>query len=188
VDLNNLRFELRQQRKQLTAEFCKQTAEKITNKIIQCNFFPTSQNIACYLPSENEVDTWPLIKIILAQKKNCYLPVLAAKNTNELSFVQFTTNTELKPNKYGILEPLVTSQNTIAAQQLDLAILPLVAFNEKFYRMGRGAGYYDRTFAYKLADPKIPPYLIGVAYAFQLAEFQPHAWDVPMDLVIMEQD
>ncbi len=61
--------------------------------------------------------------------------------------------------------------------------MPLVAFDGHGTRLGRGAGYYDRTLEHKK-----PQCLLGVAYEFQHHDFlPPEPWDVPLDAVATEK-
>jgi 5-formyltetrahydrofolate cyclo-ligase len=72
---------------------------------------------------------------------------------------------------------------------IDLVILPLVAFDDACQRMGMGAGYYDRTFAWKLQPHRWRgPRLVGYAHALQqVPAVDAKPWDVPMDAVITEK-
>jgi len=72
---------------------------------------------------------------------------------------------------------------------LDIALVPLVAFDDYGRRLGMGGGYYDRTFAYlRHREHWRRPKLIGVAFEFQrVAELPAQPWDVPLDGIITEK-
>ena len=74
--------------------------------------------------------------------------------------------------------------------QVDLLLLPLVAFDSAGTRLGMGGGFYDRSFAF-LRDPAYQgkrPYLLGLAYTFQKTPdlLLRELWDVPLNAVATE--
>ncbi|OAI49147.1 hypothetical protein AYO45_03320 [Gammaproteobacteria bacterium SCGC AG-212-F23] len=147
--------------------------------------FQKSQSIACYLPREEEFNSMPMIQAIWRSGKKCYLPVLLPDRS--LVFASYKINDALVPNRYNILEPENTER--IPAQQLDLVLMPLVAFDENGGRLGMGGGYYDRTFAFTKKAVSTKPFLMGVAYALQQVDMLPQdEWDVVLDGIITELD
>lgn len=146
--------------------------------------FTRSAHIACYLAVRDEFDATPLIEAIWLAKKHCYLPVLSAEKEKELSFVRYRYGDALRLNHHGILEPSHPSQR-IQPQDLDLVILPLIAFDRFGHRLGTGGGYYDRTFA----DLSMREKLIGLGYAIQEVDQLPaDPWDVLMGGVLTEKE
>lgn len=130
------------------------------------------------------MDTSPIIQAIWRAKKKCYLPVLTEGRS--LYFVRYDENDTLQPNQFSILEPENTSRK-IAPEQLELVILPLVAFDLQGHRLGTGGGYYDRTFAFMHANHKKPK-LLGLAYSKQQADCIPFdPWDITLAGVVTEQ-
>ncbi|MGA9423336.1 MAG: 5-formyltetrahydrofolate cyclo-ligase, partial [Rhodanobacteraceae bacterium] len=78
----------------------------------------------------------------------------------------------------------------IEAAELDVVLVPLVAFDRHGHRLGFGGGYYDRAFAF-LHGRDMPgsPLLIGIAYAMQeLPRIEASAWDVRLDYVATENE
>lgn len=183
-NLNNLRQQIKKKLQALAPNLCLTASQKITAKIVTSKVFIHSKNIACYISIDNEIDIWPVIETIWHQEKNCYLPVCDAEIKNPLHFVKFSEHDELATTKYNIPEPKTCSPIFIEPQELDLVIVPLLGFNNNSFRLGRGAGCYDRTFAFKQHNPEIKPHLLGVGYKWQLVEFKPDPWDVAMDEVI----
>lgn len=124
------------------------------------------------------------MEAIWQAKKQCYLPVLTSENT--LQFIHYEKGDALQENRYSIPEP-VNRQHEIPAEQLDIVMAPLVAFDLHGYRLGAGGGYYDKTFSFK--HEKKNPEIIGWSYALQQAESLPHdEWDVDMDGVVTEKE
>ena len=89
---------------------------------------------------------------------------------------------------YGIAEPDHAPHDRIDARNLDVIFMPLVAFDRHGFRLGSGAGFYDRSLRHlNRSRSWRRPKLIGVAYDHQLTTaLIPSAWDVPMDAVLTE--
>lgn len=112
------------------------------------------------------------------------LPRLAAQG--QLRFAPWSTTVELLPNRYGIPEPDIALADCLGPEQLDVVLLPLLAFDRQGNRLGMGGGWYDRSFAFRLHG-RATPLLIGVGYAFQQVDaLLAQAWDVPLDAVVSE--
>ncbi len=89
--------------------------------------------------------------------------------------------------EYGIERPDHPKALWVESRTLDLVLTPLVAFTSNKHRMGMGAGYYDRSFAFKKSDANHKPTLLGVAYDCQRCEeITVEEWDVPLDSVVTE--
>lgn len=110
------------------------------------------------------------------------------KKDHHLEFYAYHSGDPLIENQYGIGEPDIKKQTHIDAEKLDLVLMPLVAFDENGNRVGRGAGFYDRTFSFKIGSKRKTPLLVGLAYEFQKINVITAAdWDVALDLVVTEQ-
>ncbi len=73
---------------------------------------------------------------------------------------------------------------------MDLVLIPLVGFDADGNRLGMGAGFYDRTFAF-LQQNKRPtkPYLLGIAYEIQkIDQIIAETWDVRLDGIVTEKN
>jgi 5-formyltetrahydrofolate cyclo-ligase len=182
-----LREQIRIKLQNLTAESRALSDKNIATRVINSAVFIHSKSIASYLPIEYEVDTWEIIKNIWEQGKSCYLPALHPHEKNHLCFVKFMPDDPLlRVGKYKFLSPQISPEKIIAPSDLDLVIAPLMGFTGDRFRLGRGGGCYDRTFAFKKRTPFfIKPYLLGVGYECQIVEFEPNPWDVAMDEVVI---
>ncbi len=99
-----------------------------------------------------------------------------------MKFAVYTPEQRLVPNDYGIEEPAPEDRLYVAAEQLELVLTPLVAFDHSLNRIGMGAGYYDRCFSFlRHRKNRIRPRLIGLAYDFQrVATIETREWDVSL--------
>lgn len=152
--------------------------------LIKHPIFQKSQHISCYFGLKDEFNCMPIIEEIWRLGKQCYLPVLSLDKEKILEFVAYHPEDSLRLNRYGIFEP--EGGDRLSADQLDLVIVPLVAFDSKGHRIGMGGGYYDRTFAFQ--RPMKKPYLLGIGYELQkVAEIYADSWDVALDGVLTEK-
>lgn len=140
------------------------------------------------MPNDGELDLQYVIKHIWKMNKTCYLPVIGKNKFQKLSFAPFEQQTELKKNKYGIPEPVISSREATQAQDLDLVLIPLVAFDRDGNRIGMGGGFYDRTLSFmEQRNTWLKPNIYGVAYEFQqVSSIKKDPWDIPMHGVLSE--
>jgi 5-formyltetrahydrofolate cyclo-ligase len=125
------------------------------------------------------------VQLRLAPGQVWCLPIV--QDDGSLRFGPWNPGDPLRPNRFGIPEPELDPASTLAPADLAWALLPLLAFDPAGHRLGMGAGYYDRAFAFRLESPA-PPLLIGVGYHWQALEapLQANAWDVPLDAACTE--
>jgi 5-formyltetrahydrofolate cyclo-ligase len=181
-----IRQKIRKKRRKISAEKISHLSNKIVDALTKTNVYAQSKNIGIYLTNEGEPDLTSLLKLS-REDKNFYLPVMDPKNSRQLTFVLYKNGDVLQKNKFGILEPKLTRTNTIAPENLDLVIAPLVAFDITGSRIGRGGGYYDKTFSFKLHGASRKPTMIGVAYDWQLvSKISRKETDVPLDSIITD--
>lgn len=175
-----LRNTIKQLRSQVSVSYQKTSSSQICTRIKFLEEFRHASRVALYIPVNGEVDLTVVWKTAHEQGKSCYFPALNENQT--LSFLPATPTTPFKKNKFNIPEPDIELNQAISPKELDLIIMPLVAFDARCTRLGMGAGYYDRTLENK---PAIP--LFGVAYQFQRVDFiDPQPWDIPLDAVITQ--
>ena len=180
INKSTLRKHFLAKRNRLSAQKVKQLSRDVCRQILSTSFFKKTDNIACYSATFNEVTLTPLFN----ELAHVFLPVI--KPNRKMVFSRYTSVQELVKNKYGIFEP--NSQQIIAAKEIAVCLLPLVAFNRQGMRLGMGGGYYDRYFEHN-KDNKIPTKLIGIAYDFQESDtIQAQSWDIPLDAIITNKE
>ena len=175
-----IRNNIRDQRNLLSDHAVLKAGKHFAQSLEKHPLFITSQHIALYWSCQNEVDMRASIDLCHARNKNCYLPVVMAGKL--LGFAAYTPNTMMHTNTLGIMEPI--QPTLIPPEALDMVIVPSIAIDMRGNRIGMGAGYYDRTFAFITETKK--PLLIAAIYPFQLVDaITPHAHDVPCHDVII---
>jgi 5-formyltetrahydrofolate cyclo-ligase len=182
------RQQIRELRRSLSTLEREQAAQSLAKRVAALKVFYTAHRIAGYLAFDGEMDPAPLLERALNMGKQVYLPVLVGKN--HLMFGAYSLGDALQPNRFGILEPDVPVADLLPPQQLDLVLTPLVAFDTNGTRMGMGAGFYDRSFAFLHNPAHLPrPRLLGLAYEVQkIAELVRQPWDVPLDGIATEEN
>src|SRR5579859_1546624 len=150
--------------------------------------FRSARRIAAYVSIEGELDPEPLLTLARAAGKEVYLPVRPPSNKLPLSFLPYAAGATLRPNRFRIPEPAPSAGAALAPVELDLVFAPLVAFDARGQRLGMGAGFYDRSFAFLKDARTAHPALIGYAYECQRSEgLDAEPWDVPLVGVVTEQ-
>ncbi|MCK4833158.1 MAG: 5-formyltetrahydrofolate cyclo-ligase [Gammaproteobacteria bacterium] len=178
----------RSQRQTLSVDAQQQHSTTLCQNISRHRSYRYSQHIACYLANDGEIDPHQLIEHAWFAKKNVYLPVLSPIK-DSLYFAPYDENSRFKHNRFNIAEPICQPSDWIKASQLDLLLLPLVAFDTDGNRVGMGGGFYDRTLAY-LQHRRYwrKPVLMGLAHEIQKTDhLQSQSWDIPLDHIVTEK-
>ncbi len=170
-------------RRTLTQKTQQNAAKALTQHIQTLDVYQQAEHIALYHAFDAEISLENLWKIAENDGKTCYFPVIS-KEKGTLLFLPETQKTPQKRNHLDILEPDVHSEHAITLSQIDLMILPLVAFDIYGTRLGRGAGYYDKTLQYEK-----PGCLMGAAYEMQAhPKLIREPFDIPLDIIVTEQN
>ena len=146
------------------------------------------RHVAGYLSTDGEPDLGEVFRRLFAAQKQVYLPVVTGPG-RPLDFYPYHATSVLKPNRFGILEPVGTVDDARSARFIDLVLVPLVAFDTCGNRLGMGGGFYDRSFAFLSAGLGWQrPCLVGVAYECQRHPRLPtEAWDIPLRAIVTER-
>jgi 5-formyltetrahydrofolate cyclo-ligase len=183
-DRRQLRADLRARRRALPARARLQAAEGVATQLQCLPELGQATHVAGYWAIDGELSLHALMPQ-LAPGAYC-LPCV--QPDRHLLFAPWRLGQPLAANRFGIPEP--AAEHRLAPEQLDIVLLPLVGFDRRGNRLGSGAGFYDRSFAF-LREQSRPaqPLLIGVAYAMQeLPEWPAAEWDVPLDFVATEDE
>ncbi len=155
--------------------------------------FLAATKIALYLTNDGEINPMDVMKWCWRNSKQTYLPIVVQEEKNTLLFANVNEQTEYVENRFSIREPVVEQNQIIQAQSLDLALMPLVAFDQNGNRIGMGCGFYDTTFAFlkeKSTDkPHHNPRLIGIAHEIQkVDDIAVDYWDIPLTTVVTDKN
>jgi 5-formyltetrahydrofolate cyclo-ligase len=149
--------------------------------LIKKNFLNKKINIACYYPSNHEVNI--LNFMYQASKKNFKVSLPVIRPSGKMSFKSWRYKDPLYLSKFGTLEPLNTNKEIIP----DLVMVPLAAYDNQLNRIGYGKGYYDRILG-KISKIKKKTIFLGIAYSFQKYHKIPtNKYDVKLDYIFTEK-
>lgn len=160
--------------KALTAQQKADKSTLILSRIASSESIKSAKTVALYASLSDEVQSFELIEL-LSQTKRVVLPRVAG---DDMDFYPYTPSS-LKVGAFGIEEP--QGSEPISPDEIDVIVVPGVAFTTDGKRCGRGKGYYDKY----LSRSGFRAIKIGVCYAEQLAEDipnEPH--DIIMDYMI----
>ena len=185
--VSSLRQQKRMQRQRLPATTQKQNSLKLQHQLTKDGHLKRCRNVACYFANDGEIDPQPIIEHAWSLRKKVYLPILSPLK-NRLYFAPYEKYSKLKNNRFNIPEPVCQPSRWKTAYQLDLLLLPLVAFDTQGNRIGMGGGFYDRTLAYlQLRQFWKKPILIGLAHEIQkVNKLDSQSWDIPLNYIITE--
>ena len=131
-----------------------------------------------YYPYNYEVDAIKILKKL--EKQNYIVSLPRIEKNSKMNFFRWSTNDPLSVNRYGIPEP--TSKVVIYP---NILLVPIVAFDKHFNRIGYGGGFYDRYIKKIKKNKKI--ITIGLAYSFQkIKEVPINKYDIKLDFVVTD--
>lgn len=170
----------RQRRRELTAACHQRMSRSAADHGLRLLRQRRTRGVAAFITHASEIDTAPLLARLRQTSVAVYLPVVG--HDGRMHFRHWRGG-PLRAGAFGIPRPV--SGPRCRMVDLDLVLLPLLAFDSAGHRLGSGGGYYDRWLSQRRASR---PLLVG--YAFSVQEFPalPHAgWDVPLDAVVTDQ-
>ena len=168
----------------MSADQRRQASRVICRRVIEAREYASSKLLGAYLPMHDEVDTREIIQRAWRANKRVFVPIV--RGSAQMLFCEIAPDTELEQNRLGIWEP--SRGRIIEPKNLDLVVAPTVAFDEQNHRIGMGAGYFDRCFAFlRHRKTWLRPKLLGVAFHCQKVEkITPNTWDIPLYRVITD--
>lgn len=139
-----------------------------------------AQIVMMYCSLPDEVDTRQALRQLVDAGKQVVLPVVV--DDCHMVLRRYHSDADLCEGAYHILEPMGPMFD--AVNNIDVVVVPGMAFDVAGHRLGRGKGYYDRFLA------RCPnAWLIGICFGFQLLPQVPiEATDVVMNEVIAAVD
>lgn len=174
-----LRKELKRRRAQVAKENRQKWDQAIAQGLYSLPAYENAKKVMIYLSFGWEINTWPIVEDLQAKGKEVYVPVVQNK-PKALLATAYTSRDELVPAIFGILEPRPGTP-TVEPEQLDLVVVPALAFSAEGFRIGYGGGYYDR-FLTKTSAQKV-----GLVYNSFIRQLDPDPWDQAVDYLVSEE-
>ena len=186
---DELRKQMRQQKRQFTPQQLEELSLPIIARLKER--LKDARTILAYYSLPDEVNTHSLVDELLAEGNTVLLPKVVDADT--MVICRYTGPHDLQEGVLHLMEPI--GEPFTAYENIDVVIVPGMAFDAQGRRLGRGRGYYDRflsslgTVLSESSDGDslrtVPSELIGVCFDFQkVPEVPTDACDIPVDEVI----
>ncbi|SHF19728.1 5-formyltetrahydrofolate cyclo-ligase [Desulforamulus putei] len=161
-------------------------SNRIVEQLLDLECYKKAKTVMTYLDFRNEVATDLLIRHALQSGKRLTVPVVNQGDKSMLPSLLENFPDDLSAGSYGIREPGPGKIRPVPVQELDLVVVPGVAFDSRGNRLGYGGGYYDRFL------PRLRPDAVTVALAYQfqlVADLSPYLGphDQPVHIIITEK-
>ncbi|MDP2632758.1 MAG: 5-formyltetrahydrofolate cyclo-ligase [Candidatus Curtissbacteria bacterium] len=174
-----IREQLLDKRLELSRTEVRQKSLSILEKVLELEAIKNVGIVCAYVAIKNEVETGKIIDLLISLGKRVFLPKFDSRVG--YVFCEFRRWDNLEEGPAGIPQP--TSGKYIKPYEINVAIVPGIAFDRKGVRLGYGKGVYDKL----LSDSDAIK--IGLAYDFQITDSLPkEAHDLAMDMVITENE
>lgn len=149
----------------------------IKDKLFNEEAFKRANAVMFYVSLKDEVDTIPMIDEAVRTGKRVCVPVILMDEKRLIAGEIHDRSEDLERQHFGIYQPKAGKVKEVPLKDIDLVVVPGVAFDKKNVRLGRGHGYYDKFLSCLPSATKT----IGLAFDFQLIEELPHdSHDIPV--------
>ena len=174
-----IRARIRSLRRGFDRAWIGQSSSLILEKLQSISSFHSARVISCYMALPHEVQTEALIEMCWQLGKRICVPALE-KGSRDYELAWLEPGDETVPGPVHILQPRAIRR--VQPKDVNLMIVPAMAFDRRGNRLGHGHGHYDRLMA------KCPGYKVGLSFEVQMVDEVPvEALDVAVDLVVTEQ-
>ncbi len=101
--------------------------------------------VCCYASVGTEPGTAPLLDALLDRGVHVLLPITPPGPPTALHWARYTGSDDLQRGRFGLSEPVGRQLSHAALDTAEVALIPALAVDRRGVRLGRGAGYYDRS-------------------------------------------
>ena len=184
---NLIRKRLIELRENLPEEDVINNSAIIADSFLNLTHFNNSKVVMGYMSFRNEVMTDSLIVEILKRDKRVAIPRIEILDNGFKDIVAYEVKdiySQVERGTFGVREPIKNVAVELNPEDIDLIIIPGVGFDTRGFRIGFGAGYYDRFLK------KVRPDCLKVGFAFEmqiLEKIPEESHDIPVDMVITEK-
>jgi 5-formyltetrahydrofolate cyclo-ligase len=173
-----LRREARSRRNGLSADEREQMSEDVARYVLALPAVAHASTVMAFSSFGSEVDTGPIIEHLARDGRRVALPRVEGGN---IVPVEHRPGDPAKPSSFGPLEP--SAGERIRPEEIDVVIVPGLAFDRSGHRVGYGRGFYDRF----LGTLRPDALAVGICFSVQLVDDVPRGrGDRPVDLVVTE--
>lgn len=174
----NLRKKVRSRLERMNYQEKTLKESNIVRKFLNSSEYKAAKIIGIYLAFSFEFDTMKIIKQALKDKKTIVVPKTLPHR--EMIFVKYQPE-YLEVSDFGVLEPTNLSE-AVLKNEIDLLVVPGVAFNKNGFRIGFGGGFYDKF----LADYSGKS--VSLVFDAQIIDFVPEQHDYPVNKIFSSEE
>jgi len=184
MNKEEIRRKILKKRLSLSPEDIRDKSRQVFLNLTETVEYRNSQNIMFYVATRSEVQTEEMIKMSIKMGKNIFVPIILPECINLTPSKIFDFDTELEKGKKGIFEPKKEYYRLFPPENIDLIIVPGIAFDLSRNRIGRGFGYYDNFLRKVRSSAKI----IALAFEMQIVKkIITDKNDIPVHKIITEK-
>jgi 5-formyltetrahydrofolate cyclo-ligase len=182
LEKNTLRQQMKDTLSKLSKPLYEDFSYKIANKLYEDPDWVTAGTIGITISKQPEVDTYQIIRKAWELGKQVVVPKCHPKE-KKLSFRKLTEFSQLESVFYGLLEPIEAETIEVSPEQINLLIVPGLAYIKEGYRIGFGGGYYDRLLQQYTGKTT------SLAFDFQVVSYIPiEKHDIPVSKIITNHE
>ena len=182
MDKSLIRKEILDIRSKLGENQHKNMTKMVINRFMESEHYKKAKNIMIFISFKDEINTHEFIKMALKDNKNILIPITLPK-TKKLKPSQLKDFDELELGFYDILTPREEFIRYVDPKDIDLIIVPGLAFDMDGNRIGFGGGYYDRFLSTLDHITKL-----SIAFDFQVLDNIPNGpLDIPVDYIYTDK-
>jgi 5-formyltetrahydrofolate cyclo-ligase len=179
-----LRKKVQEIRDELDPEQRRILSSQVSSNLWSVPEFVEAEIILFFIAFRSEVDTLPMIHRALEENKTVCVPCTDINDKSMVASRILDLDYDLFTGNYDIPEPKRECLRPLAAEKIDVILMPGVAFDMRGGRLGYGAGYYDRFI--ENCQPHCK--LIALAFELQIVDRVPCAdHDAPIHKIITEK-
>lgn len=173
---NNIRKTYKTKRAQMSQEDVRSKSRIAAKKFLLSDIYKTCKTLMLYMPLGNETDTSEIVKTAFKDGKRLVFPVTDAK-TAVITPYYATEHTKFSNGAFSVSEPASTSIASVS--DIDVVLVPGIAFAKNGARVGFGKGCYDKLLINARATK------VGFCYDFQMCDnISVQAHDICMDYIV----
>lgn len=175
---NEIRQDILKKRLLMDSRDAEIASGRIMHTLLELDCIKTARCIMAYSSHKNEPNLQPFMHALLDMGKDVALPYIATDDN--LIAVEYTNDSVMKSNVYGIGEPIIMNESEQA--EPDIVLVPGVAYDTAMNRIGYGVGYFDRYLKQTNA------YKIGICYDMQIVpKINAEPYDIAMDMIVSDR-
>ncbi|MDN3018530.1 5-formyltetrahydrofolate cyclo-ligase [Paenibacillus sp. BSR1-1] len=179
---NSLRNQMKETLSKLSKPLYEDYSYKIATRVYNENDWKQANVIGITVSKRPEVDTYQIIRKAWEDGKTVVVPKCYPKE-KRLSFRTLTQFSQLESVFYGLYEPIVELTTEVNPANIDLLIVPGLAFTKEGFRLGFGGGYYDRLLT------KFNGITLSLAFNEQMIpEFHVEEHDIPVSKIVTVEE